>query len=240
MASEGYFFIADLLGFGKIVKNLSDEEMRARVQGWVDLVRSSMQAERIEQFQLISDTVFAATPSTSEGLGQLVGLGRRLLNDGIHKSLPLRGAIVHGTYTWGHDLIYGKAVIDAHMLEMSQNWIGIACEPNLPHSNDHRGFGKLIGYMPPKKRGPGMTQPVVDWDVPPIKTLTELVGQGGLLRDGEDYTWELLDKVNNTSSFAMYKHSVRVAEKDPASNWGLPNAELTERVLGLSDPKRSE
>jgi len=135
MASEGYFFIADLLGFANMISNLKEADCDERVEGWISLVKEATTKAGVTQFQLISDTLFAAAPATSAGLGSLVKLARHLLNEGVPQSYPIRGAITFGTYQWG-DLIYGKAVINAHKLEAAQNWVGVSCTPTLPHTPD--------------------------------------------------------------------------------------------------------
>lgn len=117
---EGYFFIADLLGFRRIVQNSTEETLPQRVMAWVDLIETTAGKCGIKQIQLISDTVFAATESSADGLQRLVSLAHGLLSDGLKQSLPVRGAITHGSYEWGR-LTYGKAVIRAHGLEMAQD-----------------------------------------------------------------------------------------------------------------------
>jgi hypothetical protein len=226
MATEGYFFVADLLGFGKIIKNLSDDQSSARVEEWVALVSGAMKAESITRFQLISDTVFAANPGTVEGLRQLVRVSRRLLTDGVAASLPVRGAITFGSYTWGSDLIYGKAVVDAHSLEMSQNWVGIS-GGGLPHAQSCYGFGELLLYLPPMKRGPVTVHPVVDWTIPNSDQLAILLTQGGLATGNEIVTWELGEKLTNTSVFALYKKAIKDKGLSPAIFHGaLPVRQL--------------
>lgn len=114
----GYFFICDVLGFSNIVTNSSEHELSGRVQAWVTLSTAAAKKVGVKGMQLISDTLFASAPSTSEGLGQLVSYAQTLLTDGVPQSLPIRGALSHGLFESGQ-LTYGKAVIAAHRLESS-------------------------------------------------------------------------------------------------------------------------
>lgn len=157
----GYFFVADILGFGNIVRNSNEVDLVARINSWTTLVDSLAHQHDIDNIQLISDTVFAYTESSTAGLRKLVEFSRSLLNQGVQQSLPIRGAITHGYFDWGR-LIYGIAVITAHELETSQNWIGVSCDNNLPHLEENWGFDSLIAYPTPLKAGSIKIYPVVD------------------------------------------------------------------------------
>jgi len=111
----GYFFVADILGFGNIVRNSNEVDLVARINSWTTIVDSLAHQHGIDNIQLISDTVFAYTESSTAGLRKLVEFSRLLLNQGVQQSLPIRGAITHGDFDWGR-LTYGIAVITAHEL----------------------------------------------------------------------------------------------------------------------------
>ena len=97
----GYILCADILGFRQIIGNLAPDEATRRVEEWTELVSAAVAEYGVENYQTISDTLFAAAPSTEVGLRCLVNLSRRLLNDGVRRSLPIRGGISHGEYVWG-------------------------------------------------------------------------------------------------------------------------------------------
>jgi len=143
--TSGYFLISDILGFPKIVASSTEEDASARVQSWVELAERAGADAGITAMQLISDTLFASAPDTSEGLGELVRYSKMLSERGLECSLPIRGGVSHGQYEWG-SLTYGKAVLSAHRIESSLEWVGIACEPELPHVADHWGFDSLVCY----------------------------------------------------------------------------------------------
>jgi hypothetical protein len=201
---EGYFFICDLLGFSNIVENSSEDELSKRIQAWVSLVETAASDCHVTRHQLISDTVFAAADSRAEELRRLADFGRHLLSIGIGQSLPIRGAITYGRYEWGK-LTYGKAVIRAHELEMSQNWIGVACDNLLPHIDDVWGLDSIICYPAPMKGTHIRTYPVIAWEVPEFRLLANYLTHGGLSKEGEELTWDWADKVNNTLTFRMYR-----------------------------------
>lgn len=201
---EGYFFICDLLGFSNIVDNSSGEGLSKRIQAWVSLVREAASNSQVARTQLISDTLFAAADSGIGELRKLVDFARYLLSHGISQSLPIRGAITFGSYEWGQ-LIYGKAVIRAHRLEMAGNWIGVTCDNNLPDMDKLLALDSLILYPAPMKAAPIKIYPVVAWDVPKFSVLTKVLTQEGLTKKGDLLGWDWADKVNNTVLLGMYR-----------------------------------
>lgn len=217
---DGYFLTADLLGFRNIVKNSSDDELSARVTKWISLVEASATDPSVRQIQLISDTVFAACESSAEGLSAIVSFARSLLQNGASASLPVRGAITHGSFEWGK-LTYGKAVIKSHQLESNQDWIGIACDNAMPHLESMWHHDRLICYPPPLKTGSVMLSPVVAWDVPAFEELTAALTSNGLTSKGEHLSWPWAQKVRNTVEFGVYLKMVRESKIDPGKFVGL-------------------
>ena len=134
-----YFLVADVLGFSKIVLNLSHDDLDERMQCWTGLVAKARCEAHVDRIQLISDTVFVQVDDTDYGLEQLLIFSKLLLEYGIEQSFPIRGAISRGNVTWG-EFTYGRAVIEGHSLERSQDWIGIACMNGLARiSHTHLG-----------------------------------------------------------------------------------------------------
>lgn len=199
----GYFLIADVLGFSKIVTNTSAVDLEGQVSAWLALVDEAGRAAELDREpQLISDTVFAAASADPAGLGRLVRFARHLLEQGVPKSLLLRGAITHGPFNWGR-LTYGRAVIAAHDLEQAQDWIGFACG-ELPHADDLWGAAGLVCYPPPLKQGPIKLHPVVVWDVPqPAELMKASLGEP-LVMEGESLEWPWRRRLRNTIDFHTY------------------------------------
>ncbi len=126
-----YFMVADILGFSKMIRNLNGDQQAQRITEWTELVRDTGLEAGVKEIQLISDTLFAREEDSVDGLARLLKFAQLLLGNGVDKSFPLRGAIVHGNAAWGK-LPYGEAVILAHNMEQSLDWLGIACAPRLP------------------------------------------------------------------------------------------------------------
>ena len=213
-----------------MILNAPDGMLDSRMNEWVSLVKNAALNSSVEQLQLISDTVFASAPSSRDGLDRLVRFSQALLSDGLAKFFPIRGAIVHGEFEWG-ELTYGRAVIDAHELEMSQNWIGVACAPGLPHGADMWGLDKLICYVPPMKRGLMRAHPVVSWPVPQTEQLVSLVLRSNTIKEGEYLTWEVGEKINNTIQFRLYMEVLRQERASPTKFHGFFPAHAVDTIL---------
>jgi hypothetical protein len=237
----GYFFMCDLLGFKQIIRNSDDLQRTQRIGRWVSLVSDSARATGVE-IQLVSDTVFARAEDSAQGLRRLIAFAQRLLNEGVPRSLLIRGAIVRGEYDWGA-LIYGPAVVDAYELEAAQNWVGVTCHVNVVHADELTAFGSLIRYNPPFKTQTAATHSVIDWSIPSPQQLLPMMGGEGLLKAGDFFTWELLNKLNNTALFSMYKARVRALGGEAGNFYGITGIELAWGVchglpVTLDVPKR--
>jgi len=220
MAKTGYFLVADVLGFGRMILNAPEGTLDERIIEWVSLVQISAKAANIESFQLISDTVFASAPPSAEGLNSLIQFSQFLIADGLARFFPIRGAIVYGDFEWG-DLTYGRAVVQAHDLEMSQNWIGIACEPGMPNVSALWHLDKLVCYIAPKKRGLVQAGPVVSWPVPPTEEFVSLIMKSNSVKDGESLSWEIMEKISNTIQFRLYVQILRQTGSSPSEFHGF-------------------
>lgn len=230
MTEAGYFLVADILGFSAVIANTAEGRIDQRIQQWASLVESARAQCGIMRCQLFSDTVFAAVPSSEDGLKCLVAFARELLTDGLKQSFLVRGGIAHGSFLWG-PLIYGRAVIEAHELESRQNWIGVACQGGLPHVKNLWGWDQLVCYLPPMKSGRMQAQPVVSWRVPNSTRFTELVMLSEAVRDGEPLTWEVGAKMDNTLLFRSYLLVARQEGLDPSVFHGpLPSQALDEAL----------
>ena len=220
MSETAFLLVADLLGFGKIVKNLPTDDLHARMIAWTTLVETTAKAQGLDRLQLISDTIFLAAPSSEHGLLSLIHFSRELLVKGIEQSFPVRGAIVHGEYTWGN-LLYGPAVVAGHALEQSQNWVGISCAPALPFTNSLWALDRLVCYLPPLKGAPIQLHPVVSWDIPPTEGLFKAMTSHGLSKLEEIMTWEFGEKATNTILFRLYQEHLKAHRLPCAQFAGL-------------------
>lgn len=207
---QGYFLLADILGFKNIIENIPEDNLSTRIDEWISLVKIAVEKYSIKKYLLLSDTLFVSTPSSVDGFESIILMAKYLLEEGLLRSIPLRGAITHGSFEWGH-FVYGKAVIEAHNIEKNQNWIGITCSTDIPLASLHWGEEKLICYSPPMKTGLTTFHPVVSWDIPPYSELSNLLAKKGLVPKGKNckVSYEWIERINNTVAFRIYKDVIK-------------------------------
>ncbi|MCY3705428.1 MAG: hypothetical protein OXH08_07990 [Gammaproteobacteria bacterium] len=196
-----YFLTCDILGFSKMVSNLDSNTLQQRIRVWIDLVEAARHSSGVEEVQFISDTVFAREENSGDGLMRLLAFARLLLEKGIGRACPVRGAISHGEVAWGR-LTYGKAVLDAHRLEVSQDWIGFSCAPGLPRIDSMWSWDRVVVYPVPKQTGNIQLAPVLVWNVPALQQLANRTTSEGLYQEGELLPWEWQQKLIQTVLFA--------------------------------------
>jgi hypothetical protein len=221
----GYILAIDLLGFGNIIKNSPETDLPRRIQEWIALIEKAKITSGLSKVQLISDTVFVSAESSSAGLRGVITFARTILNEGVPQSLPIRGAITHGPYEWG-TLIYGKAVVNAHVLESNQDWIGVTCENALPHINEFWAIDSLLSYPTPLKTGNIRINPVVSWEVREYNVLAAALCNKGLTEPGEILQWPWLGKLNNTVQFGIYRKIIKETGLDCKTFCGTSPMEI--------------
>ena len=209
-----YVMVADILGFSKMIENLSNDEQARRVFDWIKLVETTTLKSGIKEIQLISDTLFVREEDSIDGLTRLLRFAQLLLECGVEESFPLRGAIVHGDAAWGK-LTYGKAVIQAHQIERSLDWLGIACAPNLPRVDSMWAWDVVAVYPVPRKEGQTRLLPAVSWKVPATEELVRKVSGTGLMANGDIYGWKEISKVERTIQFGLYLKIGEAIRLDP-------------------------
>ena len=209
-----YFMVADILGFSKMMENLDGPRQAQRITEWKDLVQQTGLEAGVKEIQLISDTLFVREADSTDGLARLLKFGQLSLERGIDKSIPLRGAIVHGSAAWG-ELPYGDAVIQAHQIEQSLDWIGIACAPKLPRVESKWDWDLVIVYPVPRKAGSTQLVPAVSWNVPKTTELVLKVSANGLMAEADPYKWEVISKVERTIQFGIYRRIGKSKGSDP-------------------------
>lgn len=225
-----YIMVVDILGFSGIIDNLDGEELNQRIADWVDLVETTRYEVGVEDTQMISDTLFVREECSVGGLARMLRFAQLLLERGLERNFPLRGAIVHGDAAWGH-LTYGKAVMEAHKVERALDWIGIACSADLPHLGQLWGWDKVVRYPVPQKGGDIVMMGAVTWDVPSLKMLGIRTTGKGLVNLDDPINWEVVTKQERTHQFGMYLNYGESAGMDPASNPGWSPTDIIELIL---------
>ncbi|MFA6037557.1 MAG: hypothetical protein WC748_05515 [Legionellales bacterium] len=229
----GYFLCVDLLGFSEIIKNLSPEKANSKIESWVALIEELVGYYEIEKYQLVSDTLFIGLGDAAEDLNKIIKFAHDLLNRSIPQSLIIRGSITLGEYVWGK-LVYGPAVIKAHTLEKSQNWIGIVLDNDIK-IEDVYYIQKIITYpVPMNSNQMIILYNTISWQVPSYSDLASLTcrdGLGGVPGEGKPLNWDWATKISNTVLFGCYSRAITIMGKDRSKFYGLHPVQFVELTL---------
>jgi len=227
-----YVLVADVLGFQQIMRNVPSETRAERLADWLWL------CEKPTEFglkrQVVSDTLFVTADHSVEGLTLLSDLSKYLLEQGINRSLPLRGAIAEGDCDWVSDALWGPAVISAYACGQAFDWIGIVCDESVTTIPEQLFAEALVDYMPPARSEAVRIRPCVRWAVPHASDLVALTTRGFLVQPGESLRWPWLRKVKATAEFRVYLDLLDAAELSGAGFKGQPGGHLIEPYLRMT------
>lgn len=244
---NGYFYCGDLLGFSEICTNLTHKQLSVKIDQWVALVEKCAKKHHISKFQLISDTVYAATENNASGLKNLTEFSRELLSTGLKKSLLMRGAITFGKFNWGK-LVYGDAVVRAHTLEKLQKWVGVTLDTKIKLSIKDYTKLKVVCYPTPLHQGTIKFYNTVIWDVPTHDELSKYFISGGLFgrkkspviettkensrkaKSHKTLEWPWGEKLTNTVMYGLYLKIIQLHNLKPDRFAGLLPIDIIEEM----------
>lgn len=211
---EGYLFCGDILGFKEMCSNLEHSVLSSKIKELICLIDKSAKENQIINYKLISDTILAFCKK--DELHNLVKFCRLLLNEGIALSLPIRGAITYGKFTWS-DIVYGEAVIKAYALEKKQDWVGIIIDNNCGITTESYSSMDLVSYSVPMRKNDSIEiYPVICWNVPSFEELANYLskdGLGGKPSIGKKLNWDWGNKIGNTILFGVYIYALTCESK---------------------------
>ncbi len=234
MKETMYCYAGDLSGFKNIIKNLDLADQAKRVKEWKKLVRAGVDKFELPECIMVSDTVYAGAGKNEEGLENLIGFARFLLEKGIIKSFPLRGAMSDGDICWDKQVPFGKALLKAFNLANEQDWFGTTCDPRIHIHKSLWKFDKIFVYPAPMKNGSLVMYPVISWVVPPIEKLEILTALKGLTTPNEGLKWDLMKKVQNTTTFSLFSKLVQAGFIKQIGKKGRKQNASPKRFPGLT------
>lgn len=203
MKERMYCYAGDLSGFKNINLNLEYDDLSKRVDEWIEFVELGIDRFGLPRYKLVSDTVYAGAEYDDYGLEKLIGFARYMMEEGVVRSFPTRGAISFGDVNWDKNIPTGKGLIIAINLANDQDWIGTSCDHKIDIENLW-SFDRLFVYPVPMKDGLLTMYPVVSWNVPPLDELRILTALGGLAEINKGWEWKLVNRVQNTTIFSLY------------------------------------
>lgn len=175
---EAIVAIVDVLGFRQ---RIASTRLDRLVEDYRDLIERKKRASELPTFSqrgvvtahlhttIFSDTILIWADATSDGFDAMIRSCAVLLAYAIDIEWPLRGGLACGSCVL--DLtsrtFVGQPIVDAYLVEQSQEWIGIALHSSVVE-HPHLGlFAKrhddVIEYDVPTKRGSTPLHYAIHW-----------------------------------------------------------------------------
>ena len=126
-------------------------------------------------------------------------------------------------------------MIEAHTMEQSLDWLGIACAPGTPRLDPLWDWNLIVVYPIPKKGAETKLLPAVTWNVPSASELVRKASENGMMADGDSYKWDVLSKIERTIQFGIYLKLGKSYDRDPGRYIFLFPMHMVEQSLGLPE-----
>lgn len=201
--ADRYVAMLDILGFRQLVRSKPMKEVVALIESLIERasnlaftwsasqpgVRAAGGTYRPRKLHFSDTIVFWSPPITgrppyeSTVVGLFFDAVSRFVYDAFLAELPIRIGVAFGeTYIDVRKrIIVGQAVVDAHLTELSQDWIGGALHPNSSTAQFARQHWRnIIEYpVPTRKDAPVLPRYALNWIA-----LATAAGQAQLKREG--------------------------------------------------------
>ena len=147
-----YIAIFDILGFKEYVKENSHIEVYAKLKTIRQRLQENLERIRLVNknlsheiasfkfyevdYLLFSDTILLITENdTDESFINIVSDARKLIAFCFREKTPIKGCIAKGdiTYDKEKDILFGKPIIDAHLLSEDMKFMGVILDKSLEH-----------------------------------------------------------------------------------------------------------
>jgi len=228
-ATQRFIGLFDILGFSNIVTSNKLSHLTKTMQDfflssvnlafdttsqYIDLMfdtKQGLDAPTVH-YRLFSDTILLYTETNDEfAFWNMVECSCRLMNFSLNQGFPLRGAITTGECLINDELIIGKPIVEAHLMEAKQEWAGCwisdSCAKLLKDLSCWRWAiieKRIIKYRVPLKQGAVKNRWVINW---PEFWRNDYQDFGWLMTFRlPEYkpSWEVNRKINYTQEFFEY------------------------------------
>ncbi|MCX6673978.1 MAG: hypothetical protein NTY37_09400 [Methanothrix sp.] len=206
-----FCYVCDVLGYKNILINLPLDDQLKRITDWNSLIIEGLNKFGLNEYAIISDTVFVSAENIKENLKKLLNFSKYMLTEGTKRCFPIRGAIAFGDVVLDNEkhLAYGKAAASAYNLMEEQDWIGTCCETPLPSVDCLWDFDLIFVYPAPMKGGSVVCCPVVSWDIPGYADLRRSTIRLGLTNETDDMSWKYANRIQNTIILKWYLNGAK-------------------------------
>lgn len=233
---EVFVVLFDILGFKKMIE--TDElakvaETYRSAKAYFDdplrsinrLQRHSGKKDRVK-YRVFSDTFLIYTTKANENCFlSLLAACDFLFMSAVEHSLPIRGSITYGKLISSDGVEIGQPIVDAHMNEQMQDWVGCwiaeECESKVDISK-YITDKSIVRYEVPLKDGEVKTRLAYNWVKAVVwkamfegmrNDLTqEQVRAAARFASSASSDWNIRRKIDNTNKFVEFVSSPEFVE----------------------------
>lgn len=153
---EMYVLYADIMGFKERVMRTKHQELEEELEGlknkfdkWIKPFLDNVKTFKVSMF---SDSILIVDENTKEGFNRISKAGLGLMYVALTASFPLKGAIAKGLFSYKEDkqLFFGRALIDAYLLQEQIHYYGIVAHNSIEKDIEEYAKGWLVKN---KKKG---------------------------------------------------------------------------------------
>jgi hypothetical protein len=207
----------DMLGFKHMIESTALHDVVARAKRFVQTARRATivagpNCDDHLNVVVFQDTILVTTPTSSDAdLKCCVHYACGLIGFAFDEGFLIRGAIVRGEAHVEHDMVVGRAIVEAYRMEQAQEWMGCwlddACIDQASRSTvDELKDSFIVRYSVPLKSGPFRKRWALNWTLPFC-----VLGRDALFvawnrewrpacTDGA-VTWDVRNKLQHTDRF---------------------------------------
>lgn len=158
---EMYVLYADIMGFKDRVIRTEHQKLEKELEGlkiklnnWLSPFFNNVETFKVSMF---SDSILIIDTATKEGFNRISKAGIGLMHVSLEASFALKGAISKGQFTYKEDkqLFFGRALVDAFLLEEQIHYYGIVA-----HHSVERDINTYAKGWNGKKDNPYILSPV--------------------------------------------------------------------------------
>ncbi len=209
----------DVLGFKQMIDTLSLEQLATKYEQMIDNAnalntklpqpgRTSETTNSYCKHFIFSDSIILIANDDSDGAFiDIVLFTWKLLQVSIVNGMPLRGAITYGEIyvNENKNIVLGKALTNAYLLEGQQDWIGVIFDKIVIQRyqtllKSHDVYDELLyNYNVPLKEGKTCEFRVLNWRL----NLLSSIGIKPLFKNPEKID-SVQQKIDNTLAFSSH------------------------------------
>lgn len=156
---EKYVLYADIMGFKERVMRTKHEDLknelkdlRAKLENWF---KPFVKNARTFKVSFFSDSIIIVDENTRGGFNRISKAAAGLMQVSLEYKFPINGVIAKGEFTYEEvkQLFFGRAIVDAYLLQLDVHYYGIVAHHTV--EEDIKRFSKKV-----KKKNPYVLSPV--------------------------------------------------------------------------------